>query len=263
MKIAHIGIILTLSLCAPLMASEQIQIHRLIKLDGESKANIYKARKQYVQEYPFLAPLNYEPSDTVFGQIVDGKPWWGMLGMCGYGPGAKSIEGPSKESEFIINPFILIGIKNDNAVVSSRSPSIAYPVPLALFWDKEGKTATVTYDVRSFWTWQKRVCQSNIGDLCLNTYNARDFGYAYFSIDPDYSENISGTAMGTVAPNIQYIHCGGSCGYPGGCNNESPYQQETEIRVSKLPAHASVKLWRNHPDSAKAPSDMTFIVEMM
>ncbi len=256
-----------LSLSIPLQAAVQVPIYELASLNGKTKQEIFELRKERVQEHAELAPSHYSPSEAVFGQIIDGKPWWGMLGICGYGPGQKSIEGPSRESEFVMNPYILIGLKNNSALIASGKgyiPSFSYPIPLALFWDKEAKSATVTYDVRSFWSWQKRMGDAaSVGTLCLNTYNARDFGYAYFSIDPDYSENVSGAAVGKIAPNIQFVHCGSSCGYPGGCNNESPYQPETVIKISRLPAHASIKLWKNRPASVSAPADMTFIVEMM
>ncbi len=114
-----------------------------------------------------------------------------------------------------------------------------------------------------FWAGQRRAGDSSVGTLLLNTYNTRDFGFAYFSIDAANSENVRGAAVGKVAANIPFIHCGSSCGHPGGCNNESPYQAETEIQVPALPAHATFKLWKKFPASTDAPAEMTFIVKMI
>ena len=78
----------------------------MIKLDLMKKTEILELREKYVSEYPELLNAAYKPSEDVFGQVEDGKPWWGILGISYYGSGQKSIEGPSKDSRYIINPFL-------------------------------------------------------------------------------------------------------------------------------------------------------------
>ena len=94
-------------------------------------------------------------------------------------------------------------------------------------------------------------------------YNARDFGFSYFYIDRARSENISSKSAKEPASINQYIHCGGSCGYPGGCNNMSPDQSELKIKVSALPAEAHIKLWKNKPAGKDQAPDMTFVITMI
>ena len=60
---------------------------------------------------------------------------------------------------------------------------------------------------------------------------------------------------------LHFIHRGGSCGYPGGCNNGSPYQPELDnFRVEALPAHLDVLLWRNRPKDISESPVMRFAV---
>ncbi len=99
-----------------------IPINPLAQFNFKSKADIYAIRKQAVSQLPQLAPQNYTPSGNVFGQIQDGKPWWGLLGICYYGNGEKSILGKSKESRFLSNPYILIGVEETNAYITNSAP---------------------------------------------------------------------------------------------------------------------------------------------
>ena len=48
------------------------------------------------------------------------------------------------------------------------------------------------------------------------------------------------------------------CGYPGGCNNGSPHQPETEFIIDAYPASATFKLWRQQPDSPDDPADLIY-----
>jgi len=242
-------------------------IHEMVCLNGKSKNEILAMRKASTNEHPELQPIDYRPSQTVFGQIIDGKPWWGMYGMCGAGNGPKSIEGVSKESEFILNPYILIGLQNEHSVIMSKvldAPiRIVYPRPLSLHCDVTAKKFRIRYDVKSYLNAQVYMSDPRKGILFLNTYNARDMGYNYFSVDIDSSRGIEGTSMGRVVPNIQFLHCGQSCGYPGGCNNQSPDQPDAVVKVNDLPARATIKLWQNHPASPDDAGDATVCIEML
>jgi hypothetical protein len=264
-------LLVTLSLFSAAEAKDvfSLPIEEMISLNGNSKQDIYNVRKACVMRYPELAPANYKPSEAVFGQIVDGKPWWGMLGLCYYGAGEQSIEGPSRESQFILNPYILMGLKISRVVKLSGlgllEPRIYYPVPKSLVWNKKEKVAVMTYEVADFLDYQRQIGMSekDTKHMNLNTYNARDLGYPYYCIESEHSENVSGPGVDRVTSNIQYIHCGGSCGHSGGCNNQSPYQAESEFDISTLPARAVLKLWKKLPASAADNADMTFVIEMI
>jgi hypothetical protein len=56
-------------------------------LDFLSKADVYQLRNEAVFKYPQLMLNGYTPSEVVFGQIVDGLPWWVMHGQFFYGKG--------------------------------------------------------------------------------------------------------------------------------------------------------------------------------
>jgi len=63
----------------------EIPLHSMIELDFKSKDEIYIIRKNAVLQNPDYFKSNYEPSNKVFGQIENGKPWWGILGLSYYG----------------------------------------------------------------------------------------------------------------------------------------------------------------------------------
>jgi len=78
------------------------------EFDFKSKAEILDWRKEAVMRHPELIQGKYEPSDAVFGQIADRASWWGIEGEFFHDSGAKSIEGVSEESRFVLNPFLLV-----------------------------------------------------------------------------------------------------------------------------------------------------------
>ncbi|MBI3593062.1 MAG: hypothetical protein HY099_06250, partial [Nitrospirae bacterium] len=69
-----------------------IELQPITELDFKSKAEVLKLRTEAVYRYPQLVSKDYKPSEPVFGQIEDGAPWWGVLGISYYGNGEKSIE---------------------------------------------------------------------------------------------------------------------------------------------------------------------------
>ncbi|GEM_PF-3585286 len=246
----------------------EIPINPMIELDFKKKSEIYSIRKGYVMRYPGLAPDNYEPSDAVFGQIEDGKPWWGILGLSYYGPGDNSIKGEAEESRFIVNPFIMIAIQEPSALkVNSATlkPKAIYPRPKRLYWKSDRTFGKVAYNVsndlhdREEYLYPKDYLRKYF--IC--TYNARDFGFNYLYLDRKASKNVEFADNGERPVSaVQYIHCGGSCGYQGGCNNASPDQAELYIIPKKLPAVLYVKLWRSMPENVLDKADMVFEIDM-
>lgn len=243
-----------------------IQLNDMVELDYRSKKEIDALRRALVAAYPAFSPPDYAPRDSIFGQITDGKPWWGILGLSYYGNDPQhSIDGPSEESRFIANPYLLVGLDMSGATIvwdSSIAPHPVYPVPTGLWWRQDGRLAIARYDVSAFQAASQQIHTASAfrQKLYLAAYNARDFGYNHLYVSPQESENI--TAATQPARLIQFIHTGGSCGHPGGCNNMSPHQPEMEITVDALPALAFIKLWKQAPADAAAPADMVFAIEM-
>jgi hypothetical protein len=94
----------------------------------------------------------------------------------------------------------------------------------------------------------------------LVAYNARDFGLEYLYVALDSCENVSQKNHLREASRIpQYIHRGGSCGYPGGCNNISPrYPAAEDLVVETLPARIAVRLWYEEPAAVEEAPDFLF-----
>ncbi|MBN2407736.1 MAG: hypothetical protein JXJ19_08565 [Elusimicrobia bacterium] len=261
----------TLSIGIPSKITGEINIplNRPEELDFMTKEDIYSMREQRVMEYPGLLSGGYRPRDAVFGQILSGKPWGGILGVFHYGQGENSIAGPSEESRFILNPFLLAGLAEKyvhRSVNTKGKPEANYPVPESLIWKPREREAGVTYDISGYWKKNMPLFGLKASDLrsfLISAYNARDFGFRYIYIVPGESYNITPRRISGSAVMIsQFLHCGGSSGYPGGCNNMSPLIPELDVTVSGLPARIYLKLWENQPANVKDDPDMIFVIEL-
>jgi len=246
-------------------ASEEeidINLNSVMDLDFMSKSEVYDLRTDAVYQYPELIEGDYIPSRTVFGQIEDGRPWWGTMGAS-YGRGNDSIEGPSMQSVSILNPYLLavpdLIISWNMAVVPEEElGSDKFPVycePYDLRWYPALKKAEVHYS--------KECAQLSYKQkFSFLFYNARDFNLKYVYVSYDNSTNISKDIQPNAPVAIKhYIHRGGSCGYPGGCNNVSPSTPPTDdISITGWPAKAVVWFWKDKPASYNKTPDMEFII---
>ena len=242
-------------------------------LNFKSRDAILEMRFKEIARNSVLIKGNYEPSMDVFGDIEDGKPWWGMAGATVYGAGEKSIVGPAEESRFILNPLLLVGLNSATAEIW-RSDRITeedignrnFPyfwAPANLQFDPSSSSASVEYNVGDYLLriigTGKLLRPVNTANFSLVAYNARDFGYDYIYLDTKKSTNVT-NMYGSFQPVRlrQFIHCGGSCGYPGGCNNMSPFTREIDRLVfTDLPAKLVVYLWKRYPGSIDRPADFT------
>ncbi len=243
----------------------QIPINPMTELDFLTREEIYKLRTEYVMKHPQLINLKYSPSNQVFGQIVSGKTWWGMHGIAGYGRGKKSIEGPSEETRYINNPFMLVGLCENHALPLDRfdgdNPEEIYPKPNKLEWDSKNCFAEVIYDYSGYLdqAYGYRIPESVYQERSLYCYNARDFGFRYAYIDLGKSGNAVHKLGKPMLARIPfYIHKGGSSGYPGGSNNGSPAAPAFDIKILRFPVNLKVKLWFVKPKSPEEPNDFTF-----
>ncbi len=262
--ISHQPVEPTLDLLEPL----NIALRAPVELDFMSKQQIYTLRKQWINSETKLRPNNYEPADAVFQSIGDGKPWWGLSGIYGLGTGIVSIEGPSDESRFLANPYMLVGLCETHAWTGMNAPDYNvsfYPTPLSLIY-KSRSEASVRYNVSDHFSYlvQNNYADGHKRELNLVAYNARDLGYNYLAIDQVRSENVIWNNTQPGAASIrQMIHAGSSCGHPDGCNNMSPLQPELNIAIPLTPARATIKLWREKPADVNATADMTFVLELI
>lgn len=238
-----------------------IRINTPAELDRLSKDEVLRLRRQTVMAHPELLAADYVPAETIFGQIVDGAPWWGLEGQFRRGPGSASIDGPSEESRFILNPFLLVapefgGWWRDLSDAEAASfPFACHPQTLS-WWPKEGRAEAV-YSAAC-------IARRQYPEFALIAYNARDLGLGYIYVSYADSRNVSKLVPPIVAyANPQFIHKGGSCGYLGGCNNMSPQTPPIDdIRLDDLPARIMVWLWRTRPDSVEVKPDFKYVIEI-
>ncbi len=235
-----------------------IALQKPVEFDFKTKAEVLQIRSEAVQKHPELLAGVYRPSEKVFGQIVDKRPWWGMYGEFYYGKGDRSIEGPSEEARFILNPFLLVaadfysfwqGYLSEDDLPSYNLTCQPYKLH---WWPKEGR-AEATYG-------EKCVSSRLSHTFELVAYNARDFNLNFVYVSYKESFNVSKSDIPASPISIpHFIHLGSSCGYPGGCNNMSPYTPELVGLVFKdLPARLVIRLWQDKPVSPTQTADMVF-----
>ncbi|HNQ50415.1 MAG TPA: aromatic aminobenezylarsenical efflux permease ArsG family transporter [Candidatus Omnitrophota bacterium] len=250
--------------------SRIIAINAPVELDYKTKAEIYALRKSLVAMHREMISGEYQPSEAVFGQIEDKKPWWGITGQFCKGDGQHSIDGVSEEARFILNPFLLLAVDETQSWKLDGSCTPAYPRPVSLQWFARERRAVATYAMTEFF--RQRIADGFPSNgvqgstLSLNNLNARDFGYEFLHLDAFRSRNINRVDnAGMFADSVQlsgFLHRGGSCGYPGGCNNGSPREPDLHFTVNKLPATLCCKLWKIKPSSYQAEADFTFVIDL-
>jgi len=236
-------------------------------------AEIFARRNQEVMKHPDLITGKYTINRDVFGQIVDGRPWWGTLGEGYYGAGQNSIRGLAVQSIFILNPFLLAAIRATPGLPRTLTESDlenkiypnCFPATNLRWWPKEGK-AEVTYQISAlknqFCSLFNTTSWEFNGELGLELINARDLGLEYVYIPPTWAYNMKlGSPMRGPIKIPQYVHCGGSCGFPGGCNNMSPHTPSLDyVTYAKLPARVVLMMWKNAPVTGHEPPDMIFTI---
>lgn len=237
-----------------------IAINAPAELDFLTRDAVLQMRGKAVQQYLALLPGAYTPRPAVFGQIEDLRPWWGIEGQFYHGTGIRSIDGPAEESRFILNPYLLVAAEFNDWWIRDLSESrlAGFPLecpPQQLLWKPREAYAEVSYDAACIRKRQKP-------EFSLIAYNARDFGFDYIYVSYADSQNVSKANAPLAAyANPQFIHRGGSCGYPGGCNNMSPVTPEIDdIHLDGLPAKAMVWLWKGMPKSVAQAPDMRYAI---
>lgn len=259
----------------------EIPVSKPASLNYLTRKEVLKLRRDAVEMFPYLINGSYTPSEVVFGQIEDKKPWWGISGSAWYGKGSKSMEGPAEESRYLLNPYLLAGLNSGTCGIIDQTkfndekelekpdfPFFWEPSKLT-WWPGQGR-AEVTYDVSDF---QSRIAKYPATSdrkeyenrFMVVLYNARDFNLNYWRSSPTKSKNVvNAQAKGDTFWIEQMIHCGNTCGVAGGCNNMSPGRASTdEWAYTSLPAELHVEMWKEKPADANAvPPDFTFVVHL-
>lgn len=250
-----------------------VEIHPMDELDFWSKDRVDRYRRSRIVEYPTLAriffprPQEYQPDAGVFGMIESGKPWWGIVGTNYFGAGLKSLEGPSEESRFVGNPYLLVGVIE--GFVSFPQPEAKsltpyYPQATSIVWSIPDRTVEVHYDITSYMgmarTFGLGLTPQYSSQVDIVAYNARDLGFAYIELPETGLDNVVLKKASSAFKIPQFIHTGPSCGYPGGGNNMSPLVPEFQIKLTDLPARLQASLWLNAPKPGQTPDMRCLLV---
>ncbi len=258
----------------------EIPIAKPVSLNYLMRKDVLKLRRDEIEKFPYLLNGSYTPCEAVFGQMEDKKPWWGIVGAAYYGKGNRSIEGMAEESRYLLNPYLLVGLNSGTCDIIDKTKfdekELSKP-DFPFFWEPSKLTwwpgqakAEAIYDVSGF---QSRIAKYPAthdrkeyeNRFMVVLYNARDFNLNYWRSSPTKSKNVVNKHMKDNAVWIeQMIHCGDTCGFPGGCNNMSPGRNSTdEWGYTALPAELHVEMWKQKPTDANAvPPDFTFVVHL-
>lgn len=243
-----------------------LPINPLSEYDFMTKDEIYEIRTTHVMNSIFASP-KYKPSQEVFGQIEDGKPWYGAnFFPCGHG---EVTSGASYRSKFINNPTALIDVSNDMLYRNDSEDSFCKNTKTWLLlvdkltYDKDKKLITAVYKLDNTFLYNNPNKRSSVLDF--GAVNAKDFGYIWgYAYEFDNLEFQQSTNVGSDIYSFKdFIHTGSSCGVPGGCNNHSPWQKELDFHLTSLPASATFKLWKKLPRSKEDEPDIYFKVIMV
>lgn len=234
-----------------------IPINPMSDFNNKTRNDIYKIRKIFVDESMFKNK-KYKPSDEVFGQIADNKPWIGIDALTCYGKGPNAYKGLSEESRYINNPTMLIGLDrvNFDAKPKTQCSVIDYLMPVKINYSKDENMLKVLFEVSKY--------KGDLGtEFLLKGLNAKDLGFTYAYADK--TENVVFLQQDTnISKDIQvfkdFIHLGTVCGVKGGCNNGSPFQKELNYTVMKYPASIHFKLWKKKPKNKESKEDINYLI---
>lgn len=240
-----------------------LPINPLSEYNYKSKKEIYEIRKKHVMNSIFTSP-KYEPNEEIFGQIQDGKPWYGVQTfLCKNGEVTKGV---SYRSKFINNPTALIDVSNDIAYKYSSGNTECRDTKLwtllvsKLSYHPKENIIIATYNADK--TFLEKTLQNWQPILDFDALNARDFGY-YYGYAEKYN-NLEFNNRENISTGIyqfrDFIHTGQSCKVDGECNNQSPWQKELDFYLTGLPATITFKLWKNQPISKFAPADIYYTI---
>lgn len=242
----------------------KIKVNYPDSLSWKTKKEIYEIRKKYIERSIFNNP-NYEPSEEVFGQITDRKPWVSNYICYEKGKDYLPTSGASEESRFINNPTALIALEYpfwfyDVKDTTFCNTSLSTLIPLSITYNGLQKEITVKYQKLPFST------KGNNTFYQFNGLNARDLGYKYIYLDKEKTTyDIEFKSDTNISKEVfelnNFIHLGSSCKVKGGCNNGSPRQEFVEFKNDTPDKEKGkiiyLKLWKENPKTPTQPADIT------
>src|SRR5262249_21661261 len=100
-----------------------------------------------------------------------------------------------EESRFLINPYLLMGVRECNALITSYTPDGSdslYPQATELSWNADESLAMAKFQMSGYRVHLDKIdARGDRHALCWADYNARDFALNYFYVDPANSTNLN------------------------------------------------------------------------
>ena len=245
---------------------KNIPVNPPTPLSYKSREEVLNSRTHYVMNSIFRNP-DYRPSNEVFEMVESNKPWVSNKQCKNKHNNESDIEGPSEEARFINNPEVLVAIEYafyGHYCDNLKPKFIESQFPYSITYDRNKNEITTKQTYLPY-------CDSN-GKLWygLKGINARDLGYKYAYLDlekstfkPHFKESIN--ISNSIVEFQDFLHVGGSCGVPGGCNNGSPDQPplnfyypctgEEGVRAKNRTLY--IKFWKERPNSPQQTPDIT------
>lgn len=252
---------------------QALAIPPLQNYNNETKNSLLLKRKMAVEKSVFKDILKdeYYPSEEVFGGVQDKMPWISLKNSVCIDPKLEPFhvsKGNSALSRFIENPNVLVGIMPPYVMNINENSKNCTSVPLKFIptkmtYDPKNKLITSYYPMS--YSIMNQTVKKNGRSVplyfTLTGLNAKDLGYKFATVShydgvyfTNNGENISDDVVGFR----DFIHVGGSCGVPGGCNNLSPYQPAHDFRFISIPAEITFKLWKDKPIAKLMPADFEY-----
>ncbi len=181
---------------AGLAAEIDIPIHPMIELDFKTREHIFELRQREVERVAELAPHQYIPSQQVFDQMESGRAWWGIEGLYFRGQTPQSNLGASEQSRLIMNPYLLVGLREWHAYKTNLFPAVSeiyYANPVKLHWRRDASQAWVRYDLTDHFKYMQShgFPDEEARTFMLLGYNARDVGFGFIQIDRSSLQNVT------------------------------------------------------------------------
>jgi len=240
----------------------------LMNYNKMTKPALLGLRSKSVAAHPELVEGTYAPSPGVF-QFEGKASWYSMKGYIFRNMNAKPLDGPSRESAYYGNPFMLVVPEfyganlsfdrlrfPDNDSFTKVYPLLWPPTSIKIF-PKE-KREEITYDLMAYFNFAKSVMDKTwkIPDINFDLigYNAEDFGYHYLYIDAAESKN-----LGKMPPKVlkidQAILVKSKDTCAQDCNDSYSPDELKHFNVTRLPAKCHMLLWNKLPVSHLVPCD--------
>ncbi len=237
-------------------------------LNGLSKNEILRIRKDIVLKNKDLFREEYEPADNFLRNVDAGLPWLSLEDIFIYGGKRFSPNNPSYLSRLIFNPLELLpvecwessvlgknGVKWDNDKLTkeylTNKEFNFYCKAAQLSWQAKERVIVSRYLIRHL---IKQINQFAINPISnektvisINTINAFDFGFRRVRFNSFKSKNISvdDTFDKKIVINDRIETNNKICRIEGGCNeyNKDPLKLK-KFEITSFPANLDIDLWR-------------------